>query len=260
MARVLAKSVKGKPRKPSAGYMQKRVSEIESGRAIPTGPEAAALSSVLQIPEDRLVAYFKNPGIRSAVDLFERLTQQKARSVMLACFSGRPRIPADPEALDALREAIVRGFCFGMCIPFPRTREGSRGVLETYYEGVRERVRDTHDFICKVLDADTRKNCIAAYEPKRGASVPFALLPPYFSRYALVAEELPTSTRNARLSLYLWVETAESRNLQLIGTMEDEGARIQIEAWRAYFSELLDYWMEHKALPKSGLENWAILS
>lgn len=261
LAKVVAKTQKGKgkQRKLSVRYLQKRISEIECGRVTPSGEETIALAGLLQIPEGRLLAYFKNPGIRSAVELFERLTQQKTRSLMLACFSGRPRLPADPDALDALRQALKDGFCFGMCVPFPRLREGGGGVLETYYEGVRQRVRDTRDFICKGLAADTRENFIVAYEPKGNAPVSFTLLPPFFSRYALVAEEVPTATLNVRLSLYLWVETVESHNLQFIGTMEDEAARIQIEAWSAYFSELLEFWMEGKTLPRSKLEKWEIL-
>jgi transcriptional regulator with XRE-family HTH domain len=260
MARELSKHP-GRKRaqiKPSARYLQKRLSEIESGYGTPNAQEIAALSSILHVPGDQLLSYFKNPGIRSALELFERLTRQPRNSLMLACFSGRPRLPADPEALDALRQALKAGFCFAMCVPFPKAHQIRRGVLETYYESVRERVRETREYICRGLDMRATKNRIVMYEVKPNVTAPYIVMPPYFSRYALVAEELATTTVNVRLSLFLWVETAESRSLQSIGTMEDEGARTQIEAWSAYFSEPLQHWMEHKTLPTSGLRSWAV--
>jgi transcriptional regulator with XRE-family HTH domain len=244
----------------SFAYLKKRISELESGYGVPTPDEIDALSRTFDLTAERILTYVRNPGGRTAVSLFDRLLESSSKAVLLACYSGNPRIPSDPEVVERVRACLRKNLSLGMCIPYPNAPVSGPGALalSAYYQRVRARVIETRELLCKGLPESVRRDNLAIYEPRPvGEKQMGALFPPYFSRYGLLAEEIPGSPASLKMTLFLWVETAETRSMQLIGGMDDPAAQMQIEDWRGYFYELLNHWADHKTLPIRSLEHWA---
>src|SRR5438270_3817151 len=71
-------------------YAQKKISLWESGQGRPNKDEIAALAQVLDRSEDEIESWFaKTPA--SAEELFNQLASSRSPSLLVACYSGKPR-------------------------------------------------------------------------------------------------------------------------------------------------------------------------
>ena len=78
--------------------------------------------------------------------------------------------------------------------------------------------------------------------------------PPFGSRYALLFQK--NAQGDADKSLYITLETAQNKSLQLIGTASDDATFEEIQSWEAFFNPVITAWMTDNSLPHHDCGNW----
>src|SRR5579884_2098425 len=97
-------------------YAQKKVSLWESGQGRPNSEEVTALAEVLKRSESEIESWFaKIPS--SAEELFDQLAESKSPSLLVACYSGKPRATVDEGARRSLISALQANTSFAMVFP-----------------------------------------------------------------------------------------------------------------------------------------------
>ncbi|SRR5712692_8993317 len=124
-------------------------------------------------------------------------------------------------------------------------------LLAGYYNRVWGSVLEVRDRLQAEIG---REGNIGLYGPRQGiVDEPF-LTPPFSSRYALLLEK---NTRgDPDRSLYLSVETAENKHLQLIGTSNSDSTYEEIQNWEAFFNPVIAAWIADNSLPHHDCGNW----
>lgn len=239
-------------------YAQKKVSQWESDLTRPNAAEIDKLSKVLKVPLEELRSYFADRNSRSTVELFSRLAVLDRPALLAVCYSGRPRVHVDAFVRAKYEEALKRNLFVAMFVPFPMTggdtSSGSSLLLTGYSNRVWGSIFALNDKLRSSLGDREFTKHRGTYGPKVAAKPDSILVPPFLSRYALLLEKNKRGDYDR--TLYLWVETAENKQVQLIGTSDNEGADEQIQSWEAYFEGVITSWMKDNVLPTHDSGYW----
>lgn len=236
-----------------AAYGQKKVSQWEAGHAKPNKDEQERLAKILGVSPDELGLALSEPGGQSSLELAGRLLTSNRPSLFAICFSGRPRIMSDSVVRAKFVQAMKRNLSVAMFVPFPTiapsTPSSSRMLLAGYYSRVWGSVLEVRE---KLQAEIGRDHNIGLYGPRNGGE-PW-LIPPFGSRYALLLEK--NDQGDAEKSLYISVETSRNKNLQLVGTTNDDASYEEIQNWEAFFNPVVAAWMSTDTLPRNECGNW----
>jgi transcriptional regulator with XRE-family HTH domain len=244
-----------------ASYGQKKVSQWEANLTRPDSEEVEKLAKVLKVPREQLVGYFTDPGAQSLVDLFARLSTSERPALFAVCYSGRPRILSDPYIRAKFEQALKHNLFVAMFVPFPLPAGGksaSNLLLAAYYTRVWGSVFASVERLRGEVNSKDLDKHLAIYGPKQPPKSELAMIPPFVSRYSLLLEK--NEIGDFDKSLYLAVETADSKHLQLIGTHKDESATEQIQDWEAYFAGVINTWVKTVTLPKHDSGYWQYMN
>jgi transcriptional regulator with XRE-family HTH domain len=236
-------------------YGQKKVSQWEAGLSKPNERELARLAKILKTPPGELAIYFEDPGTQSTMELANRLAKSNRPSLFAICYSGRPRIMVDSFIRARFVEAVRRELSVAMFVPYPMglpaSNSSSQMLLAGYYNRVWGSVLEVRERLQAEVSAERK---IAVYGPKTDIVTQPFLIPPFSSRYALLLEKKPQGDPDK--SLYLSVETAEKKNLQLIGTAKNDATNEEIQNWEGFFNPIITAWMADNSLPHQDCGNW----
>jgi transcriptional regulator with XRE-family HTH domain len=240
-------------------YGQKKISLWESGLSRPDPKEIEKLTKVFKVSQDQLAGYFADRSAQSIVGLFSRLVTLERPALLAVCYSGRPRILGDPFIRAKYEQALKRNLWVAMFVPFDlRTGDGPLSpnlLLAGYYTRVWGGVFASQERSRDEMSAKDLGKHLAVYGPRRTTTKSeIVLTPPFFSRYSLLLEK--NEIGGLDKSLYLAVETAESKHLELIGTDKDDSASEQIQDWEAYFGGVISTWIKSTTLPKGECGYW----
>ena len=152
-------------------------------------------------------------------------------------------------------EAVKRELSVAMFVPYPMSLPASNSsahmLLAGYYNRVWGSVLEVRDRLQAEVGAERK---VAVYGPKTEIVTQPFLIPPFSSRYALVLEKKPQGDPDR--TFYLSVETAEKKNLQLIGTAENDATYEEIQNWEGFFNPIITAWMADGSLPHQDSGNW----
>jgi len=245
-----------------ASYGQKKISQWEAGLTRPTEEYLGKLAHVLEVDYEVLVKRLSDGRSQSPLELFDRLSTSELPSLLAVCYSGRPRTLADSLVRAKYEAALKKNLYTAMFVPFAiPTAEAaptSMLLLSGYFARVWGGVFASQERRREVLGAKELDKHIGIYGPRSSAKPDHLLIPPFVSRYSLLIEK--GSDGGLTKSLYLAVETAETKTFQLIGTSEDENAAEQIQDWEAYFGPVVKVWVKETALPQRNCGYWQRLS
>jgi transcriptional regulator with XRE-family HTH domain len=239
----------------SRQYAQKQVSYWESGHARPQAKEITALSKILEKPPYEVESWFtKLPS--SAEDLFLQLLRAPHPSLLVTCYSGRPRATFDPNARAALIAALKHNLFLAMVFPYPLEFDGidthneDTEALLHFYKDVWLEVKSHWKQLSAELPADNRAQ-VKLYRPKIKGRANVFLPPVSNSRYTEVIR-FPFESQISK-QLYLWVE-AEREGLHRLGEVGlRETYDPLLRTWDAYFFEITKAWTQTQQLPGDSL-------
>jgi transcriptional regulator with XRE-family HTH domain len=242
----------------ATSYGQKKISQWESDLARPDSEEIEKLAKVLKVPRDQLAGYFTDRSAQSLVDLFTRLSVSERPALFAVCYSGRPRILADPFIRAKYEQALKRNLFVAMFVPFPLLpgsgKSASNLLLAAYYTRVWGSVFASIERLRGEINGKELDKHLAVYGLKQPTKSEVVMIPPFVSRYSLLLEK--NEMGDFDKSLYLAVETADRKELQLIGSHKDESATEQIQDWEAYFAGVVSTWIKTTTLPKHDSGYW----
>ena len=82
-------------------------------------------------------------------------------------------------------------------------------------------------------------------------------MPPFYSRYGLLVEKADLAAHaDHQSSVLLWVETSQAKQMYIVASSNDLNVSEQVEAWEAYFSDLVQYWLRQRELPNETCGYW----
>ena len=243
-------------------YGQKKISQWESDIARPDLSEIEMLAKVLKVPQEQLAAYFTDPSAQAMVELFTRLAASERPSLFAVCYSGRPRILSDPIIRTKFDLALKRNLFVAMFVPFPlvmgERHSGHSLLLAGYYARVWGSVLASRERFRAGKSSKDIDSHLAIYGPKCPADTAAAMVPPFVSRYSLLIEKNEMGAFDK--SLYLAVEASNSKQMQLVGSDKDEFASEQIQDWEAYYSGVVEAWMDNISLPRRDCGEWQYIN
>jgi transcriptional regulator with XRE-family HTH domain len=241
-----------------ASYGQKKVSQWESGFSTPSAKQITKLAKELEIPSDQLATYFADPNSHSAVELVSHLAALKHPALFAVCYSGRPRTFLDSFLRATYAEAFRKHLYVALFVPFPLTLRDATPDSSLLLTGYNSRVWGSVFALYEKLRDEIKGSAfdshLATYGPRIAPDTQSLFIPPFQSRYSMFFEKNKSDDYDR--SLYLSVETAENKNIQLIGTSADEAADDQIQSWEAYFGGVITAWMKNNELPNPDRGYW----
>ncbi len=242
-----------------ASYGQKKISQWEADLAEPNRQEIEKLAPLLGVSREELSLFLSSRTSQSALELFTRLANADHPTLLAVCYSCQPRTFLDPLIRRKYEHALRKNLYLAMFVPFP-TYIGEPGsssslLLTGYFNRVWGSVLALREQLRREIDDASFDRHLAIYGPAKEASIQDVFVPPFASRYSLLLEK-EKSSHNYKKSLYLAVETAERKDLQLIGTTDEESVYEQIQNWEAYFAGVVAAWSKSNALPTGECGYW----
>jgi transcriptional regulator with XRE-family HTH domain len=236
-------------------YGQKKVSQWEAGLTKPSEEELARLAKVMKVSIDEIALYVAEPGGQSSLELGVRLAASDRPALFAICYTGRPRIMSDSFVRARFVEAMKRTLSMAMFVPFPMaapsSQSSARMLLAGYYSRVWGSVLDVRDRLQAEVGHDRN---IGLYGPSQNTIGEPWFTPPFGSRYALLVQK--NAQGDADKSLYITLETAQNKSLQLIGTASDDATFEEIQSWEAFFNPVITAWMTDNSLPHHDCGTW----
>jgi transcriptional regulator with XRE-family HTH domain len=235
-------------------YAQKKVSQWESGQTRPNRNETETLARIFGLQPDDVEASFSKSAPLSAADMLNDLAESTKPSLVIACYSGKPRATLMSDVRNAVIKGLSQNVWFAMFFPHPLALAKSiepfaSGQLLGFYESTWQQVRTNFDKFRDEL-RPTHKRRIMLYGPPRFKEGANLLVPPSNNRYTLVTEMIGEG--EFRSTLYSWLETEGVDGLFRVGTFSIQSAAAQIPVWQAYFGDILVHWKLHHSLPSTG--------
>lgn len=233
-------------------YAQKKVSLWEGSHASPNEKEIVEIARLLAQPEEVVRSWFRKlPS--SALELYTELSTYEYPSLVAACYSGKPKAGFDQDVFQALVAAVSSKTSFAMFFPFPTNPPfdmDSSPISDLYdaYRAVWQGVRARHEEILLSLSAEARglgQHALYSIAEEK----PNILVPPSKTRYTLVIKQHPNGSYEK--TLHIWVESESVEGLFRVGSFSDEPAQPQLIAWQAYFSPIIERWLNDGRLPES---------
>jgi transcriptional regulator with XRE-family HTH domain len=240
-------------------YAQKKVSLWESGTSRPTPQEMAALSEILRRPESEIDAWFgRAPS--SAEELFTQLADSQLPSLIVSCYSGKPRLTNDPRAWSALIAGLKANVFLAMIFPYPADFEEPDQPdddferLRHFYKDVWYAVEQHFRQLSMDLPPEKRER-IKLYRPKLKGKANVLFPPVGNSRFTEVLQ-FTSETQLAR-TLYSWVETEQGDGFYRIGSFASGDIHAsQLAVWDSYFGFVTKTWTRAQSLPADTATNW----
>jgi hypothetical protein len=239
-------------------YAQKKVSLWESGQGRPNSEEVTALAEVLKRSESEIESWFaKIPS--SAEELFDQLAESKSPSLLVACYSGKPRATVDEGARRSLISALQANTSFAMVFPYALEIEDNADedaeTLLHFYKDVWFEVKALWELLYSSVQPDRREKNLKLYRPAVSGKANIFSPPIGNSRFTEVIQ-VPTSGQPSR-TLHSWVE-AEREGLYRIGTFTSRDVHDRmLRVWDAYFGAITRTWIESGNLPIE-LKRWQV--
>jgi transcriptional regulator with XRE-family HTH domain len=235
-------------------YAQRRISQVESGVGRLTAIQLQKLTEVLKeagidVLSEELERHFADYG-SNILELTERLANTDRPALMCLCYTGDASISSDRTLIETFTKALQRNLYCALFVPVPPppySGPPSAWHLESYWQ----RVWRNAVAICKRF-LESGGN-FAVYGPQSNALSPF-VMPPFFSRYFFLLE--PKDRDDYEKSLYLMVETAESKQLEFIATLDGPGQYSQVVDWEQYFIDVIGAWRRDYKFPQGICGYW----
>jgi transcriptional regulator with XRE-family HTH domain len=238
---LVAREIKKHFSKP---YAQKKISQWESGITRPNEEESNALAHLFGLGRPEIEQFFSKAAPLSAADMLEDLSISAKPSLVIACYSSKPRATLVQDVRKALANALTANVSFAMFFPHPLAIDPSLAAsfdddLLKYYCDTWNQVLAHYKDLRSDLIPAKRKNIIlyAPKPPLRGANI---LVPPSNIRYTLVTQTVGQA--DFQSTLYSWVETESVDGLYRVGTFSLQKAASQIPAWQGYFGKVISHW------------------
>jgi hypothetical protein len=236
----------------SEQYAQKKVSLWESGTSRPTPQETAALGRILSRSESEIESWFgRAPS--SGEELFVQLADSQFPSLIVSCYSGKPRLANDTNAREALIAGLKANVCLAMIFPYPADFEDSDPADDDF-----ERLRHFYKDVWYAVEArlkklsmglpPERRDRIKLYRPKLKGKANVLFPPVGNSRFTEVIEL--TSENLLAKTLYSWVESEQGEAFYRIGSIAaGEIYASQLAVWDSYFGQITKPWAQSQSLP-----------
>jgi hypothetical protein len=239
-------------------YAQKKVSLWESGTSRPTPQEMVALSEILRRPESEIDGWFgRTPS--SAEELFTQLAESQLPSLIVSCYSGKPRLTNDPRAGAALIAGLKANVFLAMIFPYPSDFEEPDQPdddferLRHFYKDVWYAVEEHFKQLSMDLPPEKRER-IKLYRPKLKGKANILFPPVGNSRFTEVLQFI--SEAQLARTLYSWVETEQGDGFYRIGSFASGDIHAsQLEIWESYFGLVTKTWTRTQSLPDTAT-NW----
>ncbi len=234
-------------------YAAKRISQIEAGIGKLTAEQVAKAVQVfaefaVDVSLEELEQNFAERGT-NLLELTERLAKTEQSALMCLCYSGDTRISADARVVENMRTALGKNLSCALFVPVSPPPYG--GPPDAWQmEGYWKRVWRSAFTLCHEFPN------VALYGPNDVMVISPAAMPPFQSRFFLLLEP---SGMEFESSLYLMVETVESKYMELIATKEGRGQYDLVVDWEQFFGGILQAWKDDKEkreLPKGTCGYW----
>lgn len=244
-------------RKVEHGWGQKRISRFEAGTAEPTREELTVLSTLLGLDPQIVLTSIKSGAPSEAARVLKEVVDADStrRSLMAICCMSRARTWSLDDSFRMMETVMKRGLTLCAFVPYPNTMHlpdfvDHAEMLAGYYRRIRKSVTDANSlFKNRLAEKGVDPNQIALYLPRqelmKGSGV---LIPPIFRQFSLTIDE---SDSGITKTLLEWTpSTDKDLATPLLGTgvhSLDE----QIEAWEAFFGDVITQWLETSELVAS---------